>query len=90
MAKGIVRELDNLGRVVIPMEWRRELNINPKDPIEIIKNDNEIIIKKYTSGCYCCGGTKENLIEYKGLKICKNCLEKVNKLSAIILEGADM
>lgn len=86
MAKGIVRELDNLGRVVIPMEWRRELNIYAKDPIEIIKNGNEVIVKKYVPGCHCCGNTKENLIEYKGLKICNKCLETVNKFAAIILE----
>ena len=89
MAKGIVRELDNLGRVVIPMDWRRELNINAKDPIEIIKNGNEVIVKKYVPGCHCCGSMSEKLVEYKGIKICKKCLETVNKFAAIILEEED-
>lgn len=90
MESGIIRELDNLGRVVIPMEWRRELDIKPKDPIEIIKNGDEIIIKKYVPGCYCCGEYKDNIIEYKGIKICKSCLEKVNKLSKIVLEEREI
>ena len=86
MSSGIAREIDNLGRVVIPIEWRKELNINPKDTVEIIKNGDEIIIKKYVQGCYCCKEYKEDLVEYKGFKICKSCLEKVNELSKIILE----
>ena len=90
MASGIRRELDNLGRVVIPKEWRRELNIDPKDSVEIIKNGNEIIIKKYVQGCYCCGEYKDNIIEYKGINICKSCLEKVNKLSKIVLEEREI
>lgn len=86
MATGITREMDNLGRVVIPAEWRKELGMNPKDNIEIIKNGNEVIVKKYVPGCHCCGSMSEKLVEYKGLNICKKCLETVNKFAAIILE----
>lgn len=85
MASGITREIDNLGRVVIPIEWRKELGLKVKDSVEIIKNGNEIIIKKYEQSCYCCKEYKENLVEFKGIKICKSCLDKVNELSKIIL-----
>ena len=76
-ATGIVRKLDPLGRLVIPKETRRLFNLNGRDPVEIFTDEDKIIIKKYNPGCQCCGNM-ENIKEYKGIKICKKCLDKLN------------
>ncbi|POO88702.1 AbrB family transcriptional regulator, partial [Clostridium sp. 2-1] len=54
-SSGIVRNLDNLGRVVIPKEIRKVLGINEGDPIEIAKVNNDIVLRKYSKGCIFCG-----------------------------------
>ena len=74
---GIVRNLDQLGRLVIPIETRRVLNLNGGDPVEIFTDGDTIILKKYAQGCQCCGNM-ENIKEYKGIKICKKCLNELN------------
>ena len=74
---GIVRNLDQLGRLVIPKETRRVFNLNGGDPVEIFTDGDEIILKKYNPGCHCCGNM-ENIKEYKGIKICKKCLNELN------------
>ena len=74
---GIVRKLDQLGRLVIPKETRRVFNLNGRDPVEIFTDEDKIIIKKYNPGCQCCGNM-ENIKEYKGIKICKKCLDKLS------------
>ena len=74
---GIVRNLDQLGRFVIPKETRKMLNLNGGDPVEIFTDGDKIIIKKYNPGCQCCGNMKD-VKEYKGIKICKKCLNELN------------
>ena len=76
-ATGIVRNLDQLGRFVIPKETRKMLNLNGGDPVEIFTDGDTIILKKYAQGCQCCGNM-ENIKEYKGIKICKKCLNELN------------
>ena len=76
-ATGMVRNLDQLGRLVIPKETRRVFNLNGGDPVEIFTDGDKIIIKKYAQGCQCCGNM-ENIKEYKGIKICKKCLNELN------------
>ena len=61
---GIIRRVDELGRVVIPIEIRNQFNIVEKDPIEIYVDDSSIILKKFEPNCVFCGST-ENLVEYK-------------------------
>ena len=77
---GIIRKLDELGRVVIPIELRNKFNITEKDPIEIYVDGSNIILKKYENTCIFCGST-ENLKEFKDKQICKKCLKKLNNLS---------
>jgi transcriptional pleiotropic regulator of transition state genes len=60
-ATGIVRKVDNLGRIVLPMELRRTMKIAEKDPLEIYINGTDIALRKYNPGCAFCGNT-ENLI----------------------------
>ena len=74
---GIVRKMDQLGRLVIPKETRKMFNLNEGEPVEIFTDGDKIIIKKYNPGCQCCGNT-ENIKEYKGIKICKKCLNELN------------
>ena len=76
-ATGMVRNLDQLGRLVIPKETRRLFNLNGRDPVEIFTDGDKIIIKKYAQGCQCCGNM-EDVKEYKGIKICKKCLNELN------------
>lgn len=73
---GIVRKLDELGRVVIPKEIRNKLNIEEKDPMEIFIDGNSIVLKKFESGCIFCNSSKD-LINYKDKLICKKCLAKI-------------
>lgn len=77
---GIIRKLDELGRVVIPIELRNKFNISEKDPIEIYVDGSNIILKKYEVSCIFCGKT-ENLEEYKDKPVCLNCLAKLSDLS---------
>jgi transcriptional pleiotropic regulator of transition state genes len=72
---GIVRRVDVLGRVVIPIELRRTMGIEEKDSLEIFVDDNKIILRKYQPSCQCifCG-SDENVIIHKGKMICRECL----------------
>ncbi len=71
---GIVRKIDDLGRVVIPKELRRTLNINECDPLEIFIEDESIILKKYQPGCIFCGEFKD-IISFKNKIVCKKCIK---------------
>lgn len=77
---GIIRKLDELGRVVIPIELRNKFNISEKDPIEIYVDGSNIILKKYEVSCIFCGKT-EGLQEYKDKPICSNCLAKLSDIA---------
>lgn len=70
---GIVRRTDDLGRIVIPKELRRTLNITEGDPLEIFTDNGAIILKQYQPGCIFCGNTRD-IVNYKGKNICKKCL----------------
>ena len=76
---GIVRRMDELGRVVIPMEIRTQFNMKERDPIEIFVDGSSIVLKKFQPNCIFCGGTK-NLITYKKQLICENCSKKISEL----------
>jgi transcriptional pleiotropic regulator of transition state genes len=70
---GIVRKVDELGRVVIPIELRRTLGIDQKDPLEIYVDNDRIILRKYEPACVFCGNANE-VINFKGKKVCQECL----------------
>lgn len=75
---GVVRKIDELGRIVLPVELRRNLDINEKDPMEIFVDNSTIILKKYEPACIFCGNAKD-ITYYKGKNICKNCLDELSK-----------
>lgn len=77
---GIIRRVDELGRVVIPIEIRNQFNIVEKDPIEIYVDRSSIILKKFEPNCIFCGNTK-NLIEYNDKLICEDCSKKIADLT---------
>ena len=73
---GIVRRVDELGRIVIPIELRRTLDIAEKDALEIYVDGEQIILKKYEPACIFCGDARD-VINYKGKNICQNCLQQI-------------
>ena len=77
---GIVRRVDELGRVVIPIELRNKFGIAEKDPIEIYVEGSSIILRKYEPNCVFCGSSK-NLTEYKGRLICDKCSQQISELN---------
>lgn len=69
---GIVRKVDDLGRVVLPVELRRSLGIEERDPLEIYVQDDKIILRKSSAKCIFCG-SEENVTNYKDKGICQSC-----------------
>ena len=80
-ATGIVRNVDLLGRIVIPAELRRTLDIDTKDPLEIFTEGDQILLRKYVPACILCGQEGE-LTEYKGKMVCRKCIEKLKEKQA--------
>ena len=91
---GIIRRIDELGRIVIPIELRRVMGIQTAkekgskdkadaDALEIFVDGEEIILRKYVTGCHCCGSVG-NLKEVMGLKICPDCLKEFSKAIDLI------
>lgn len=75
---GIVRKVDELGRVVLPIELRRTLNIAEKDALEIFVDGHNIILKKYEPACIFCGNAKDVTV-HKNKNICAECLDELKK-----------
>lgn len=75
---GIVRRLDPLGRVVLPIDLRRTLNIKEKDSVEIYVEGEQIVLKKYVPACIFCGEA-EDIINFKGKRICRGCIDNLKK-----------
>ncbi len=79
---GIVRKVDELGRVVIPIELRRTLDIHEKDSLEIYVDGDKIILRKYEPACTFCGNANE-VDHFKGKNVCKECIKQLaRKLSS--------
>ncbi len=76
---GIVRNIDELGRIVVPKEIRRKLGIANTDPVEIYVEEDKIILTKYLPVCHFCSSS-ENIMEYKGKQICKSCIEELSSI----------
>ncbi|SHI09780.1 transcriptional pleiotropic regulator of transition state genes [Clostridium collagenovorans DSM 3089] len=77
---GIVRKIDELGRIVIPIELRRTLDIEIKDSLEIFVDGEHIILKKYNPSCIFCGNARD-VVNHKGKNICQNCLNELKSNS---------
>ncbi|MDD4296013.1 MAG: AbrB/MazE/SpoVT family DNA-binding domain-containing protein [Clostridiaceae bacterium] len=76
---GIVRKVDELGRVVLPIELRRTLDIAEKDALEIYVDESAIILKKYEPACIFCDNAKD-IVVFKGKNICPDCLNDMKNI----------
>ncbi len=75
---GIVRKVDELGRIVLPIELRRTLDIAERDPLEIYVDGSTIILKKYQPACIFCGDS-DDVTMYKGKNICSACMKELTR-----------
>lgn len=75
---GIVRKVDELGRIVLPIELRRTLDISERDPLEIYVDGSSIILKKYQPSCIFCDDAAD-IISYKGKNVCAKCMKELAK-----------
>jgi transcriptional pleiotropic regulator of transition state genes len=76
---GMVRPVDELGRVVLPKEIRTTFDINPKNSLEIFTDGDRIILQKYLPACIFCGNA-DNIVYFNGKRICTECLEKLKAI----------
>ncbi|WFD08736.1 AbrB/MazE/SpoVT family DNA-binding domain-containing protein [Tepidibacter hydrothermalis] len=77
-ATGVVRAVDQLGRIVLPIELRRNLNIDIKDSVEIYVDGDMVVLKKYEPACVFCGNARE-IKHFEGKNICSDCITKLSK-----------
>lgn len=73
---GMVRQLDTLGRIVIPVELRRTMDLSLKDTLEIFVDGDQIVLKKYHPACVFCNDARD-VISYKGKLVCRRCLTEL-------------
>lgn len=78
-ATGIVRKVDELGRIVLPVELRRTLDIEVRDSLEIYLDGGRIILQKYENTCIFCGSSR-GLSIYRGKNVCRDCAHKITML----------
>ena len=76
---GIIRQVDEMGRFVLPKELRSQLDINFKDPLVIYTEGDKIILKKYVPCCTFCGSEETNIL-FNDKLICRSCVEKINRI----------
>ena len=76
---GIVRKVDELGRIVLPIELRRTLDTSERDALEIYVDGSSIILRKYQPSCIFCGNAK-SVVNYKNKNICPSCLKQLKAL----------
>ena len=76
---GIVRKVDELGRIVLPIEMRRTLDIAEKDTLEIYVEGDSIILRKFQAACVFCDSAKD-IINFKGRNVCSECIGKLKNI----------
>lgn len=75
---GIVRKVDELGRIVLPVELRRTLDIAERDALEIYVDGTSIVLRKHQSACIFCGSAK-NVMVFKDKNVCASCVQELTK-----------
>ena len=76
---GIIRKVDDLGRIVLPIELRRTLDIAERDELEIYMENDQIILRKYEPACIFCGCDRR-LVCHAGKNVCRDCVRKMSEL----------
>ena len=82
-ATGVVREIDKLGRFVIPKEIRNTMEIETLDSLEIFTEGDRIILKKYAPSCVFCG-EQDEMTSFQGKLMCKNCIRQIASLASTL------
>lgn len=75
---GIIRKVDELGRIVLPIELRRTLDIAERDELEIYMENDRIILQKYENSCVFCASTR-GLVNFRGKNVCQECIRSMNR-----------
>ena len=75
---GIIRKVDDLGRIVLPIELRRTLDIAERDELEIFMENGRIVLQKYEPSCIFCESS-QNLIGYRGKNVCQACIRRMSE-----------
>lgn len=76
---GVTRQIDELGRFVLPAEIRRALGVEAKDYLEIYTENGRVILQKHEPACLFCGNTEDNVV-FEGKRVCRACLEKLKNI----------
>ncbi len=76
---GITRKVDELGRIVLPIELRRTLDIAVRDELEIYMEADRIVLQKFEPSCVFCGSSR-NLMSYRGKNVCMDCVHNMEKV----------
>ena len=77
---GVARKVDQLGRIVLPIELRRKLDIvEERDALEIFIEDDTIVLKKYMPACIFCSDAR-NIYSFKGKNVCMNCIDEIKEI----------
>ena len=75
---GIIRKVDELGRIVLPIEIRRTLDISERDELEIFMDNDQIVLQKFEPSCIFCGSSKD-MVSYRGKNVCRECILKMGR-----------
>lgn len=76
---GIVRKVDEQGRVVLPIELRRTLDLGERDELEIYMEDDKVVLRKYEPACIFCASSF-GLVTYRGKNVCMDCIRNMNNI----------
>ncbi|MEB3102444.1 AbrB/MazE/SpoVT family DNA-binding domain-containing protein [Ferviditalea candida] len=76
---GVVRKVDQLGRIVLPKSLRRRYQMNEGDPVEILVQGDHIILERYKPKCVFCS-SMDSVVEFKNRHICSPCMEDMRQL----------
>lgn len=76
---GIIRKVDELGRIVLPIELRRTLDIAERDELEIYMEGDRIILQKFEPSCVFCAAS-QGLVTYRGKNVCQECIQNMSRV----------
>lgn len=79
-ATGIVRRVDEMGRIVLPVELRRTLDISERDPLEIYVDGASIVLRKFRPNCIFCNSSR-GVSEFRGKNVCQKCLKELQAVT---------
>ena len=74
---GIIRKVDDMGRIVLPIELRRSLEIDDGTPLEIYVEGESIVLKPSKEVCIFCGSSQK-VQQFKGRCVCDSCREELS------------